>query len=380
MKKVLALFMAICLMVSVFAVSTVATGSEGKNYYVAAAGSADGNGSENAPFLTITQAVEKAIAEGATAQETVSVTVLDDGVAGADTVAYGTAVSHDFRLAVKSQTERAKITFINNQPLSGDTDFYNVELLPGGSWPTRNLYLDGKDVTFDKDTVFSGDYLIFGQKEVDDSYDGQFVKYNASNAPGHIIAGNYTYQTVTYQKDLNFIFDGIADGMQFWITGNYGSTIYKSNLNMVIENTSVFNFRDRSNWNIEGALQIVCNEELTISGTLFDTKAPQKGIYKIINASGISNPIGFAEGEAGKYRVLADTSLYTFSLADENGNTYKMKLDETDGNYYISVPAAGDYTLTASIKSPITIRFIFSRERPMAMVQLLNLLVILARL
>ena len=317
-------------------------------------GSTDSDGTSGKPFANIGEAIAKAVADGYSTGDTVNIIILDDGTAGSDTVSWGTQTQdYKFKAVVKSDTEVAKINFENNQLLLGDVDFYNVELMAGGAWPTRNFYLNGKNVRFDESTVLTADYLIFGANNTSDNYESQTVEYNISKVPGYVIGGNYRENTITYQKDFNVIFNSVNSNIPFYLTGNYGTTNYNKNVNIIVKSAAALTFKNlATKWNIEGAVQIVYPQGLTITDDKLVEYPAKKGIYKIVNTTNIETPLGFVDGQAGKYKVLADTVMYSFMLTDKLGNTYSMEQNREDDCYYINVPAAGEYTLTAAVKKP----------------------------
>ncbi len=327
-----------------------------KEYFVKMGSS--GTGTEDAPFGNIGAAVTKAVSDSYTTGDTVAVTILDDGNDGADTIDWGTfPESYAFNLKVQtaSGATAANISLPDKACFASDIEFANVNVNAGGSWPARKVYFGGHNIVFGADTTLSSDYVTYGKESGNVNFSAQKVQLKgALKGTTYIYLTNEVNGNVVRNEDV-FLKLNSSNGV-VTLGSNYGTTKYEGNVNFDLTGVGSVKLQDFGNaggWTIDGALQILYKEGLSITNeSLLTTYAPAGGIYKIVNDTGLANFIEFVPGTAGKYKIIADTEVYNFTV-EQNGDKVDGAIVKEGGSTYIELDSAGTYTIKAT-KAPAT--------------------------
>ena len=312
-------------------------------------GATNGDGTQGKPFADIGEAVSYAVNKEYTDGDKVTVTIIGTEIE------WGTVTPHGFDLIVKSQSENATVNAVNT--LGGDTEFYNVTLKGTGTWPERNIFLDGHNAKFDENTVITDtDYLTYGVNSVNKAMPAtQKVVMNGKISSAVVQMSNYYGSNLTFEEEVNLLFDYATSKAVISLNSHYGTTTFKKNINIDIKNATSYEYKDLGNaggWTIEGALQLIHKEGLSVDGAALEMFAPADGVYEIVNATGFENLLEFVPNTAGKYKIVANISesynlsKYKVVVVDENGVEYPIVTENDESFVDVSATNGGKFTVS----------------------------------
>lgn len=359
-KKILSIIVALAVIFSsVFVAMSVTADTNLPDYakeYFVMSGATGGDGTASSPFGNIVDAVNSAKAENYTAADTVKITVLDnEDISDVDVLEWGTWPEYDFNVVLSSATIAAKVNLAAEETFMGNIEFANINIFAGGAWPGRKINFGGHNVKLRADASINSDYIAYGNASGHAVFEEQKVELDGtlSTNPTYIYLSNETNGNVTRNGDVTIKLKS-ANGV-IAPSSNWGTTAFEGNVNLdltALATCKLQDFGSEGGWTINGAVQIVCTENFTLTNeSLLETYAPTGGVYKIINNTGIAELFEFVSGEAGKYKLLVDTAVYDVKVSDGEGNDYPLQTIGEDT--YIVLPESGTYTLSV-IKNPET--------------------------
>ncbi len=275
---------------------------------------------------TVAAAVQKAINDGYTTHDVITVNV--DG----ETINLGTLPEYDFDLVVKSD-DKATVIVDDTALLAngGKVTYKNVVIKYTGN---DSVNLADQDAKFDKNVVFDIDGKLYIGKNADD-VDGQNLEF--LSFVDEIVLSNGANKT--YKGDLNITLN--SDNATTIYFGDEAGTTYEKNINMYVEKAQSINFVNNATFG--GALQIINSSENNINASTNGIAGvnayiitDKTGIYKAIECTDI----------AGKYKLNFDTSLYNVTVKKNNSTV----VENAVSGKYITLLESGEYTVTAELK------------------------------
>ncbi len=333
---------------------TVKTNSKEVYYYISANATGISDGTKDAPFKTIGQALTKAVADADAgyynfANSTVYFKILDTAP-----VVYSDAsgIAFNFKLNISSDISGAALA--NNATATvnfcGPVTLENIDLQMNKAdtfYFNANDFIVGEGaevVAPDMSADSAQTYFVLGagatEKTADEEVNVSYVDNGTRNITFFALGGG---ATTNYDADLNFTFNAPHYQKIRLGTVSSGYAYYNKNVNLNFQSANGIDLvkgNDRFVFAKDAALQIInsTGKAVNFEGAL-QTALANVPTYVITNNTGIKDIITFTE-KAGEYKV--DTAKYQITAVKDDGTKYPAK------NGLLTVPA-GEYEL--SVKS-----------------------------
>ena len=325
-------------------------------YYVEA-DATDGDGSADAPFATIADAIAAANDRGLIAGDTLTVKVVGETAA-----TWGTAEAYTFLLKVVSNDTENISTVNATTVMTGNVHFDDIFVR--GYKATNNPYrvsAGGYNVTFGSGVETDGWFSLQSSiKGVTNANPQTFVLNNAFI--GGLLLGNETQGYITYSSDVDVLVNNASAAPEVTFLGYYGGNVtFNSNLNFNLKNAASISFGDITKTvdpestayangirsgvvSVQGAAQLLMPGSTTISeASLANFKGLSSTYYIVRNNTG--EELDFT-ATAGVYSIGGSGTVYVY----KNG----VQVAETDtGVINIADLGAGEYVLVKTREASV---------------------------
>ena len=323
---------------------TLTTNAMSKEFYVQN-GATEGDGTADAPFATVAEAINAANALNLTAGDVVTIKIMGETAAE-----WGTgAEAYTFELNVVSNDAANKSTVVANQTLTGDVTFDDINIVStrsNSSNPYR-IYAAGYDVTLGTNATMSDWFEIVTAKQ-SATHTTQNIVINVPYSQ-YVLIGNSNAGYLKYTGDVNVVINNAnaAPGLEF--LGHYGGNVtLQANLNVNVKDAKSFAVASTSKSgdggdiqaavaSVNGAAQLIIPGYTTISDTsIANFKSLNSENYYIVrNNSG--EELEFT-ATAGIYTVSGSDTIYAYKDGVAVAESVAGSLD-------LSALGAGEYVL-----------------------------------
>ncbi|MBQ4120073.1 MAG: hypothetical protein IJD45_06765, partial [Clostridia bacterium] len=340
-------------------------------YYLSPNGNNAYTGIESAPFRTLNAIIAAATKAGYDADDTVYVKVAYvDGASAIINDYNSTIASHSFKLNISSATK--DIALIGNQgglSLGGPIHIEKIKLNIGNGSGSVMFDIGNNDLSIGKSVTYSGNFDLAMRNS---STPGTFTKDMT------LYFGSYlkdvfqsTWWAPTYNCDKTVIYDnGTNNKYNVTLNNKNGATKYNGNLNFVVNNATGLEiwakFADLYQFAPGKAVTLINNNpaaNITASVTFIkgmkDTETNPVPYYIYKNGTGSIKAMEVTN-IPGKVKIVLNTDVYSdIALVKDDDDTVRATPD-ADG--YITVPASGEYTLTATKQTGLSATYYVSPE------------------
>lgn len=327
-------------------------------YYVSAGAAENGNGTPEAPFATVAEAVALANTKNYGAGVTVN-------LKATGSITWGTLEAYPYTLKVTS-ADVVNLASVSVGTVTGDLVFDDIKVTN-----SSRILLYGYNLTFGEGVNNTSSNISIELADAGQTVTKtQTVIINNAYKSSMVIGANHNNGS-TWNKDVNVVVnnpEAVLTSISFQTYWGGEKTI-KGNLNFIFNNIKSVTFgtpngtspapRDYSTV-VNGAVQLVVPETATITNkaNLSTNWAISKGYkyHEVVKATGVKADIT-QTATAGKYLVDIDTGLYSNIQLVNNADETK-KSDLEDGTVIASEP--GEYTLKATKDTSATCTYYVS--------------------
>ncbi len=326
-------------------------------YYVDSSVAETGDGTVDAPFATVAEAIAAGNAEELIAGDTVTVKVVGETAA-----TWGTAEAYTFLLKVVSNDTENISTVNATTVMTGNVHFDDIFVR--GSKSTDNPYrvsAGGYNVTFGSGVKTDDWFSLQASKQgVTNANPQSFVLNNAFT--GNLLLGNNTQGYITFKSNVDVLVNNASATPEVTFLGYYGGDVtFNSNLNFNLKNAASISFGDITKTvdpessayangirsaviSVQGAAQLLMPGSTTISDeSLANFKGLSSTYYIVRNNT--DEELDFT-ATAGVYSIGGSGTVYVY----KNG----VQVAETDtGVINIADLGAGEYVLVKTHEASV---------------------------
>lgn len=330
-----------------------------KTYYVSASATAGADGSADAPFATIDEAVIAAKAENLGARDFVTVKIKGTTAVNAKTVDGAVAsdlTAYDFKLTITSDdtANKGTVHFKFTTPLQGDIEFKDVKVTTTSSYAQTGFYANGHDVIIGEGVTYDPTDFTLGNGSTSGNFPGQNIVIKSKITTKYFYLGNPShFNSRKYTEDVNVTIDNADSAPKFHPCPGWGpaDSIFNKNLNLIIDDAASITFNptnEKGYYKVIGALNVILdNPATTISGKDNLAATARNGhvnkIYYVVNNTGLEDAVSPVASTVGQFKVNVDMNRYNVTFTDANGNTFNpdsngiVFVGENGGEYSVTV-------------------------------------------
>jgi len=315
-----------------------------------------------AEIATVAAAVEKAIADGYMAKDTVIVKV------AGESVELGTLPAYPFDLVVESAVPETKTTILcgtstivlaNNE---GATTSYKNVTFSNSDTQWKSAISNSSNISFDEKVTFSFGYgtsICFGTGNdggANKYIAGQSLYLASANLPYRVNLANSSWSGRKYTEDVNITVDNAAISPIFQLNSYYssqasGTTQYQKNLNFILKSAKGIGFEYLDGVTYGTGIQIINNAGITIGETTTGFASLPADKTWVINNNTEDKELITVTETAGKFAVNADEGAVVKATPVAGGDA----IEAIDG--YLTLPA-GQYNIGAKLPAKRTDNYV----------------------